>query len=128
MIEKVNLKQVLVIAGIGWTVCFMFSMFGRSNSNTVHHDATGTIRVGEGLEQANDNQRIVEERIGSAATRVSRIESSVADSQSRISNAQNRAGTIESLISEAEGIARTDRRILQEVKARAKAGNSSEGK
>ena len=128
MIEKVNLKQMLVIAGIGLAVCFVFSMFGKSNSDTVHNDATGTIRVGAGLEQANDNQRIVEERIGSAATRVGRIESSIADSQSRIGNAQNRAGTIESLISEAEGIARTDRRILQAVKTRAKAGNSSEGK
>lgn len=128
MIEKVNLKQVLVIAGIGLAVCFMFSMFGKSNSNTVHHDATGTIRVGAGLEQARGNQQLVEERIGSAATRVERIESSVTDSQGRIGEAQNRVGTIESLISETEGIARTDRRILQAVKTRAKAGNSSEGK
>ena len=128
MIEKVNLRQVLVIAGIGLVVCFVFSMFGKSNSNTVHNDATGTIRVGAGLEQARGNQQLVEERIGSAATSVERIESSVTDSQGRINDAQNRAWTIESLISEAEGIARTDRRILQTVKARAEAGNSSEGK
>ena len=128
MIEKVNLRQVLVIAGIGLAVCFMFSMFGKSKSNTVHNDATGTIRVGAGLEQACGNQQLVEERIGSAATRVERIESSIADSQARIGNAQNRVGTIESFISEAEGIARTDRRILQAVKARAEAGISSEGK
>ncbi|MBR6636257.1 MAG: hypothetical protein IKK97_02280 [Phascolarctobacterium sp.] len=128
MIEKVNLRQVLVIAGIGLAVYFMFSMFGKPNSNTVHNYATGTIRVGKGLEQARGNQRIVEERIGSAATRVERIESSVTDCQGRIGNAQNRVGTIKSLISEAEGIARTDRRILQAVKTRAKAGISSEGK
>ena len=128
MIEKVNLKQVLVIASIGLAVCFVFSMFGKSNSNTVHNDATGTIRVGAGLEQARGNQQLAEERIGSAATRVERIESSVTDSQGRIGSAATRVERIESLISEAEGIARTDRRILQTVKARAKAGNSSEGK
>ena len=128
MIEKVNLRQVLTIVAIGLVVCFMFSWFGSTKSETVRDNGSGTIRVGEGLKQANDDQRIIVERVSNAAARVERIKSSVTDSQGRIGKAQHRVGTIESLISEAEGIARTDRRILQAVKARAEAGISSEGK
>ena len=126
MIAKVKISHLLVATAIGLGLCFVFGVFGK-REHAVCHNALGTVRVGEGLEQANDNQRIVEERIGSAATRVSRIESSIADSQGRIGNAQTRAGNIESLIIEAEDIARTDGRILQKVKARAKTGDGSQG-
>ena len=33
MIEKVNLKQVLTIVGIGLAMCFMFSMFSKPSAN-----------------------------------------------------------------------------------------------
>lgn len=127
MIEKVNLRQVLTIVAIGLAMCFMFSWFGSTKSEAVRDNGSGTIRVGAGLKQANDNQRIVEERIGSAATRVSRIENSIELGQGRIGNAQTRAGNIESLIIEADEIARTDGRILQAIKARAKTGDGSQG-
>ena len=128
MIEKVNLRQVLAIVGIGLAMCFMFSWFGSTKSEAVRDDGSGTIRVGEGLKQASDDQRIIVERVGNAAARVERIAGSVTDSQGRIGNAQTRVGNIESLVVEAEQIARTDGRIIQKVKERAKAGDSSEGK
>lgn len=127
MIAKVKISHLLITVIIGLGLCFVFGVFGK-REHAACHNTLGTVRVGKGLEQANDNQRIVEERIGSAATRVSRIENSIEFGQGRIGNAQTRAGNIESLIIEAEDIARTDGRILQAVKARAKAGNSSEGK
>lgn len=125
MIAKVKISHLLVAAVIGLGLCFVFGVFGK-REHAVCHNTLGTVRVGKGLEQANDNQRIVEERIGSAATRVSRIENSIELGQGRISNAQTRANNIESLIVEAEDIARTDGRILQKVKERAKAGDGSQ--
>lgn len=127
MIEKINLKQLLFVVGIGLALCILFGWFGERKSNAVHSDTGTTIRVGDGLEQAHGNQRQLEERIGNASARVDRIKSSVANSQGRINNAQTRAGNIEDLIVESERIAETDRRILQEIKARAKTGNSSKG-
>ena len=126
MIAKVKINHLLITVIIGLGLCFLFGVFGKREHAACHH-TLGAIRVGKGLEQANDNQRIVEERIGSAATRVSRIENSIELGQGRIGNAQTRAGNIESLIIEADEIARTDGRILQEVKARAKAGDGSQG-
>jgi hypothetical protein len=128
MIEKVNLRQVLTIVGIGLAMCFMFSWFGSTKSETVRDNGSGTIRVGEGLKQASDDQRIIVERVSNAAARVERIESSVTDSQGRIGNAQTRVGNIESLVIEADEIARTDQRILQAIKERAKTGDSSQSK
>ena len=128
MIEKVNLRQMLTIVAIGLVVCFVFSWFGSTKSETVRDNGSGTIRVGTGLKQANDDQRIVEERVSNAATRVERIAGSVADSQGRIGNATTRVGNIESLVIEAEQIAQTDGRILQAIKERAKTGDSSQGK
>ena len=127
MIEKINLKQLLFVVGIGLALCILFGWFGKTKPNTVHSDTGTTIRVGDGFEQAHGNQRQLEERIGNASARVDRIESSVANSQGRINNAQTRAGNIEDLIVESERIAETDGRILQEIKARAKTGNISKG-
>lgn len=127
MIAKVKISHLLIVAAIGLGLCFLFGVFGK-REHAVCHNTLGTVRVGKGLEQANDNQRIVEERIGSAATRVSRIENSIELGQGRISNAQTRAGNIESLVGEADEIARTDGRILQAIKERAKAGDGSQGK
>ena len=126
MIAKVKINHLLITVIIGLGLCFLFGVFGK-REHAVCHNTPGTVRVGKGLEQANDNQRIVEERIGSAATRVSRIENSIELGQGRIGNAQTRANNIESLIVEAEDIARTDGRILQKVKERAKAGDGSQG-
>lgn len=126
MIAKVKISHLLITVIIGLGLCFLFGVFGK-REHAACHNTLGTVRVGKGLEQANDNQRIVEERIGSAATRVSRIENSIELGQGRISNAQTRAGNIEDLIVESERIAETDRGILQEIKARAKTGNSSKG-
>ena len=128
MIEKINLKQLLLIVGIGLALCILFGWFGERKSNTVHSDTNGTIRVGDGFNQAHGNQLQLKERIGNASARVERIESSVADSQGRIGVTQTRVGNIESLVIEAEQIARTDGRILQKVKARAATGDSSQGK
>ena len=126
MIAKVKISHLLITVIIGLGLCFLFGVFGK-REHAACHNTLGTVRVGKGLEQANDNQRIVEERIGSAATRVSRIENSIELGQGRISNAQTRAGNIESFIIEADEIARTDGRILQAIKARAKAGDGSQG-
>ena len=126
MIAKVKISHLLIAVIIGLGLCFLFGVFGK-REHAVCHNTLGTVRVGKGLEQANDNQQVIEERIGSAATRVSRIENSIELGQGRIGNAQTRAGNIESLIIEAEDIARTDGSILQKVKARAKTGDGSQG-
>ena len=126
MIAKVKISHLLIAVIIGLGLCFLFGVFGK-REHAVCHNTLGTVRVGKGLEQANDNQRIVEERIRSAATRVSRIENSIELGQGRIGNAQTRAGNIENLIVESERIAETDGRILQKVKARAKTGDGSQG-
>lgn len=128
MIEKINLKHLLVIAGIGLAINFMFLGCGKSKPNAVHNNATGTVRVGTGLEQARGNQQLVEERIGNATGRIDGITNRIGKSQGRIGNAQTRTGNIEGLVSEAEDIARKDRTILQTVKERAKTGDSSQGK
>lgn len=128
MIEKVNLRQVLTIVAIGLVMCFVFSWFGSTKSETVRDNGSGTIRVGTGLKQASDDQRIIVERVSNAAARVERITDGISDSQGRIGNAQTRVGNIESLVIEAEQIARTDGRILQKVKERATTGDSSKGK
>ncbi len=126
MIAKVKISHLLITVVVGLGLCFLFGVFGK-REHAACHNTLGTIRVGEGLEQANDNQQIIEERIGSAATRIERIESSVTNSQGRIGNAQKRTGNIESLVVESEEIARTDGRILQAIKERAKAGDGSQG-
>ena len=128
MIEKINLKQLLLIVGIGLALCILFGWFGERKSNTVHSDTNGTIRVGDGFNQAHGNQLQLEERIGNASARVERIADGISNSQGRIGAAQTRVGDIESLVIEAEQIARTDGRILQKVKERATTGDSSQGK
>lgn len=128
MIEKINLKQLLFIVGIGLALCILFGWFGKTKPNTVHSDTNGTIRVGDGFNQAHGNQLQLEERIGSASARVERITDGISNSQGRIGDAQTRVGNIESLVIEAEQIARTDERILQKVKERATTGDSSQGK
>ena len=128
MLEKVSNKQLLFVVGIGLALCVLFGWFGERKTIAVHSNASGTIRVGDGLEQAHGNQQKLEERIGNASARVERIESSLGDSQGRIGNAQTRAGNIESLIVESEHIAETDQRILHEIKKRATTGNSSQDK
>ena len=128
MIEKINLKQLLLIVGIGLVLCILFGWFGERKSNTVHSDTNGTIRVGDGFNQAHGNQLQLEERIGNASARVERIADGISNSQGRIGAAQTRVGNIESLVIEAEQIARTDGRILQKVKERATTGDSSQGK
>ena len=128
MIEKINLKQLLLIVGIGLALCILFDWFGERKSNTVHSDTNGTIRVGDGFNQAHGNQLQLEERIGNASARVERIADGISNSQGRIGATQTRVGNIESLVIEAEQIARTDGRILQKVKERATTGDSSQGK
>lgn len=128
MIEKINLKQLLLIVGMGLALCILFGWFGERKSNTVHSDPNGTIRVGDGFNQAHGNQLQLEERIGNASARVERIADGISNSQGRIGAAQTRACNIESLVIEAEDIARTDGRILQKVKERATTGDSSQGK
>lgn len=128
MIEKINLKQLLLIVGVGLALCILFGWFGERKSNTVHSDTNGTIRVGDGFNQAHGNQLQLEERIGNASARVERIADGISNSQGRIGAAQTRVGNIESLVIEAEQIAQTDRRILQKVKERAATGDSSQGK
>lgn len=128
MIEKINLKQLLLIVGIGLALCILFGWFGERKSNTVHSDTNGTIRVGDGFNQAHGNQLQLEERICNASARVERIADGISNSQGRIGAAQTRVGNIESLVIEAEQIARTDGRILQKVKERATTGDSSQGK
>lgn len=127
MIAKVKISHLLIAVVVSLGLCFLFGVYGK-REHAACHNTLGTIRVGKGLEQANDNQQIIEERIGSAATRIERIESSVTNSQGRIGNAQTRTGNIEILVSESEEIARADRRILQAIKERAKAGDGSKGR
>lgn len=128
MIEKIKLKQLLLIVGIGLALCILFGWFGERKSNTVHSDTNGTIRVGDGFNQAHGNQLQLEERIGNASARVERIADGISNSQGRIGAAQTRVGNIESLVIEAEQIARTDGRILQKVKERATTGDSNQSK
>lgn len=128
MIEKINLKQLLLIVGIGLALCILFDWFGERKSNTVHSDTNGTIRVGDGFNQAHGNQLQLEERIGNASARVERIADGISNSQGRIGATQTRVGNIESLVIEAEQIARTDGRILQKVKERATTGDSNQDK
>ena len=92
MIEKINLKQLLFIVGIGLALCILFGWFGERKSNTVHSDTNGTIRVGDGFNQAHGNQLRLEERIGNASARVERIANGISNSQGRIGAAQTRVG------------------------------------
>lgn len=117
MIEKVNLRQVLVIAGIGLAVCFVFRGCGKSTTiSRLQNDVNctmGTIKaessiVGVEIERsqvASDN----------AAEAIRRTQSEVSGSREAVSNLNAGITKLQAILAECEKLARESKAIIERV-------------
>lgn len=113
MIEKVNLKQVLTIVGIGLAMCFMFSMFSKPSANIDKLQADtdrslGTIKA---------EQSTVGVEIDRSQTATGNALQAIERSQIKIDGSRKAVDGIEAGIREIESILAECQRLTTESKA-----------
>ena len=113
MIEKVNLKQVLYIVGIGLAMCFMFSMFSKPSTNNDKLQADtdrslGAIKV---------EQSTVGVEIDRSQTATGNAFQAISRSQAEIDGSRKAVDGIEAGIREIESILAECQRLTTESKA-----------
>lgn len=118
MIEKVNLKQVLAIVGIGLAMCFMFSMFSKPSANIDKLQADtdrslGTIKA----EQSTVGVEIDRSQIASVEVKGSldRATGNINDGRARINDMQGSINELERTLAECAAIARKNKSIIDGV-------------
>ena len=115
MIEKVNLRQVLVIAGVCLAVCFMFRSCGTaspgirelqtSTDNTMGNLKAESSIVGVEItrsQTASDN----------AAEAIGRTQSEISGSREAVSNLNTGIAKLQAIIGECEELARENSEII----------------
>lgn len=118
MIEKVNLRQVLVIAGIGLAVCFMFRSCGTaspsirelqtSTDNTMGNLKAESSIVGVEItrsQAASDN----------AAEAIRRTQSEISGSREAVGNLNTGITKLQVILAECERLARENSEIIAGV-------------
>ena len=118
MIEKVNLKQVLVIAGIGLAINFMFRSCGTASPGirelqTSTDRSLGTVKA----ESAGIGVEIERSKIASdnAQKAIGRINDEINDYRGRINEISTGINDIERDINECERLARESAKIFDRV-------------
>ena len=113
MIEKVNLKQMLTIGGIGLALCFVFSMFSKP-STTIDQLQSDTDRT-MGTIKAEQSSTGVE--IDRSQTATGNAFQAIERSQIEIDGSRKAVDGIEAGIREIESILAECQRLTTESKA-----------
>ena len=118
MIEKVNLKQMLTIGGIGLALCFVFSMFSKP-STTIDQlqsdtDRTmGTIKA----EQSSTGVEIDRSQIatGNALQAISRSQTEIDGSRKAVDDFEARIRELQTLVVECQKLTGKSKAIIEQV-------------
>ena len=118
MIEKVNLKQMLVACGIGLALCFVFGVFSKP-STTIDQlqsdtDRTmGTIKA----EQSSTGVEIDRSQIatGNALQAISRSQTEIDGSRKAVDGIETGIGKLKIIIAECERLTTESKAIFERV-------------
>ena len=118
MIEKVNLRQVLTIVGVGLAMCFMFSMFSKPSSNIDKLQADtdrslGTIKA----ESSSVGVEIGRSEVatGNALEAIKRTELEVRESREAVGNLDAGIREIESILAECQRLTTESKAIFERI-------------
>jgi hypothetical protein len=113
MIEKVNLRQMLAIVGIGLAMCFMFSMFSKPSTNNDKLQADTDRSLGA----IKAEQSTVGVEIDRSQTATGNAFQAISRSQIEIDGSRKAVDGIEAGIREIESILAECQRLTTESKA-----------
>ena len=113
MIEKVNLRQVLAIVGIGLAMCFMFSMFSKSSTNINRLQADTDRSLGA----IKAEQSTVGVEIDRSQTATGNAFQAISRSQAEIDGSRKAVDGIEARVREIQSILAKCQRLTTESKA-----------
>ena len=118
MIEKVNLRQVLTIVGVGLAMCFMFSMFSKPSANIDKLQADtdrslGTIKA----ESSSVGVEIGRSEVatGNALEAIKRTELEVRESREAVGNLDAGIREIESILAECQRLTTESKAIFERI-------------
>lgn len=118
MIEKVNLKQVLYIVGIGLAMCFMFSMFGKPSPtiDQLQSDTDrnlGTIKINTSTVGVEiDRSQIA---TGNAFQAIERSQIKIDGSRKAVDGIEAGIRKIESILAECQRLTTESKEIFERV-------------
>ena len=118
MIEKVNLKQVLTVVGIGLAMCFMFSMFSKPSTNIDKLQADTDRSLGAiKAEQSSVGVEINRSQTASANAieAIKRTELEVRGSREAVGNLNAGVAKLQAIIGECEELARKNKAIFDRI-------------
>lgn len=113
MIEKVNLRQVLTIVGIGLAMCFMFSMFSKPSTNINKLQADTNRSLGA----IKAEQSTIGVEIDRSQTSTGNAFQAIERSQIKIEGSRKSIDGIEAGIREIQSILAECQRLTTESKA-----------
>ena len=118
MIEKVNLKQVLYIVGIGLAMCFMFSMFGKPSPtiDQLQSDTDrnlGTIKINTSTVGVEIDRS--QTATGNALQAISRSQSEINGSRKAVDGIETGIGKLKIIIAECEKLTTESKAIFERV-------------
>ena len=115
MIEKVNLRQVLVIAGIGLAVCFVFRGCGTASPSIRElQTSTDTTMGAIKSESAGIGIEITRSQTASnnAAEAIRRTQSEISGSREAVSSLNAGITKLQAILAECERLARENSEII----------------
>jgi hypothetical protein len=118
MIEKVNLKQVLYIVGIGLAMCFMFSMFSKpsANINRLQADtdrSLGAIKAEQSTVGVEINRSEVAS--GNAIEAIGRTQLEVRGSREAVSNLDAGITKLQAILAECQRLTTESKAIFERI-------------
>ena len=118
MIEKVNLKQVLVACGIGLALCFVFGVFSKPSTtiDQLQSDTDGnlgsikvnTSAVGVGIDRSEAHNT-------NAIQAIERTRSEITGSREAVSNLNEGIRKLESILAKCEKLTGESKAIIERV-------------
>ena len=118
MIEKVNLKQMLVIGGIGLALCFVFSMFSKPSTNIDKLQADTDRSLGAiKAEQSSTGVEIDRSQVatGNALQAISRSQTEIDGSSKAVDGIETGIGKLESILAECKRLTTESKAIFERV-------------
>lgn len=117
MLEKVNLKQILIVSGVLLVVCVMFGVFGKpSTINQLQNDTNATMGnlktesaiIGVEIGRIERTTGSLTEAIGEANTRIN-------DGRATFNTITTRINDIKNIVGECQRLARENANIIDEA-------------
>ena len=118
MIEKVNLRQVLYIVGIGLAMCFMFSMFSKPSTSIDKLQADTDRSLGAiKAEQSTVGVEIDRSQTatGNAFQAISRSQAEIDGSRKAIDGIETGVREIQSILAECQRLTTESKAIFERV-------------